>query len=668
MTSFGGELRQKRQKAGISQRELAARVGLDFSYISKVENDRLPPPAADTIVAISRALNSDPDDLLSLVGKIPTGVQKLVGSNRAALAFLREAQRVDPSEETWKTLALSLQEAKKTYRILLTDALSPQALDLLRAAPDASISLLEVPSAAELRTQLPGYDALIVRGNIPIGADLLEVATQLKIIGRAGVSLETIDLRAASLYGVLVMNTPDSTTTTTAEHTFALLLALCRHVPQAHIAMSSPQSTLNEDDSLVSWSPAAPADKSKPEDRSDFDSFMLGTQLRGKTLGIVGLGRIGKQVAQLAQAFGMTVLAVDPYANEAVAREHEVTLTDLDELLARADIVTLHAVLTPETQGLLNAERIARMKPGARLINTAHGELVDEVALVEALRSGYLAGAALDTFAQEPLPGTSPLRGLSNVVLTPHLGARTREARQDADIQIVQQVLSALRGTDFKNAVNMPVADARLFRQLRPYLLLAERLGNLQMQLAAQPITQVEIEVRGDDVADQSKLMTIAVLKGILDTITDKQVNYINALHLALERGIRVSESRGQAPSHYANQLSCRVVWHGGQRLVVGSLLGREAPRVVQIDDFPLDANLEGIILVLENVDVPGVISRVSGLLAINGINIAEWRLGRRAPGAQALSFVNLDSPASRAVLEGVRQLEGVLNVKLVYL
>lgn len=641
MASFGSTLRQLRQKAGMSQRELASRVSLDFSYISKVENDRLPPPAADTIIAIARALGVEPDNLLTLVGKLPTGIQKLVGTNRAAFAFLLEAQRLDLPEDTWRNLAHSLQETGRMHRILLTEALSSQALQRLRSATDASFDILDAPTEEELLARIADYDALIIRGGLPVTAAMLATTTRLKVIGCAGINLDAIDLTSASLHGILVMNTPDANTITSAEHAFALLLALCRHIPQANARITAGD-----------W----------PRDQ------FTGKQLHGKTLGLLGCGRTGKHVARLAQGFGLTVLAVDPYMNENVARDLQITLVSIDELLTRSDIISLHEAVTPETTGLINAAIIARMKPGVLLVNVVRGELIDETALIAALRSGQIGGAALDGSIQEPLPPDSPLRTLKNVVLTPRLAASTIEAQEDASIQAVQQVLDALRGADFKNAVNMPVADVRIFRQLRPYLLLAERLGNLQIQLAARPITQVEIEMRGDDIADQSNIVTIAVLKGILDAMTDTPVNYINALHLALERGIRVTESRGQTASNYANQISCRVSWKGGQRLVVGSLLGREAPRVVQINEFPLDANLEGIILVIENVDMPGVISRVSTLLAANSLNIAEWRLGRRAPGAQALSFVNLDTPASQAILEQVKNLEGVISVTQVYL
>jgi D-3-phosphoglycerate dehydrogenase len=453
--------------------------------------------------------------------------------------------------------------------------------------------------------------------------------------------LDNVDVDAASLAGVIVMNTPGANATATAEHTMALLLALCRHVPQADGSLRAGE-----------WA------------RSQF----AGIELYGKILGVVGLGRIGARVAQRAQAFGMTVIAFDPYISDDAARELKVTLVGFDDLLSEADFITLHAALTPETRGLISAERLASVKPGARIVNCARGRLIDEAALIEALRSGRVGGAALDVFSDEPLPADSPLRGLSNVVLTPHLAASTAEAQRDVGTQIVDQVLAALRGEDYRNAVNMPVADVAIIRELRPFLLLAEKLGSLQMQLSEGGINRVEVEFRGDIVAEHAKPLTIALLKGLLDPISDSPVNYISAPHIALQRGISVSEIRGLLNSQYANLISCRVFWEAGGRLVAGSLLGRELPRVVQIDTYRMDAQPEGIILMMESVDVPGVIGRVGTVLGKRGINIAEWRLGRVAAGEEALSFINLDSPAPSEVLDELAGLDGVTCVRQVML
>lgn len=527
------------------------------------------------------------------------------------------------------------------YRLLITDDLSPQALERLRVAEDASFDVLRRPSPEELRAIIPVYDALVIRSSVRVDADLLAAAPQLRVIGRAGMGLDNVDIDAASLRGVIVMNTPGANTIATAEHAMAMLLAVCRHVPQADASVRAGQ-----------WP------------RGQF----MGVQLYRKTLGIVGLGRVGAQVARRCQAFGMTVIAFDPYISDEVARELKVTLVELDELLERSDFISLHTALTSETRGLINSEAIARMKPGVRLVNCARGALVDEMALVDALCSRHIAGAALDVYADEPLPPDSPLRELPDVVLTPHIAASTLEAQRDVGTQIVDQVLAALRGEDFRNAVNMPVVDAGIFRMLSPYLTLAEKLGSLQMQLAEGRVKRVEVEFQGEEVADHVKPLTVALLKGLLDPITDTPVNYISAPHLAMQRGISVSETRGLPTPNYANLLSCRVLWEDGERLISGSLLGHEFPRVVQIDTFRIDAQPEGIVLIMESIDTPGVIGRVGTLLGAHDINIAEWRLGRVAPGGQALSFINLDLPAPAEVLAKLVQLENVTRVRQVRL
>jgi D-3-phosphoglycerate dehydrogenase len=525
------------------------------------------------------------------------------------------------------------------YKILITDELSAEALDLLKNAADIEMDIVRRPAVERLRQIIPDYDALIIRSSVQVDAALLENASRLKAIGRAGVGLDNVDIDAASLRGVIVMNTPGANTIATAEHTMAMMLALCRHVPQAHHSLRNGE-----------WA------------RSRF----LGVQLAGKTLGIVGLGRIGARVAQRAQAFGMTVIAFDPYISDEVARELKVTLADLDELLAKADFITLHAALTSSTQGLIDARAIGLMKPGVRLVNCARGALVDETALAQALLSGQIAGAALDVFADEPLPENSPLRTLDNVVLTPHLAASTVEAQRDVGTQIVDQVLAALRGEEYRNAVNMPIVDVGIFRELRPFLLLAEKLGSLQMQLCQGRITRVEVEFQGEDVAQHGRTLSVALLKGLLDPISDTPANYISAPHLARQRGITVSETRGLVTSPYANLISCRVFSDEGERVVAGSLLGRELPRVVQIDSFRMDARPEGHILMMESLDVPGVIGRVGTILGAHHINIAEWRLGRTAPGDLALSFINLDASAPPDLLTQLEQLDGVVCVRRV--
>lgn len=528
-----------------------------------------------------------------------------------------------------------------TYKILITDELSAQAITLLENAPDVTFDTVFRPSQDKLREIISDYDAVIIRSSVKIDKAVLANAAKLKVVGRGGVGVDNVDIGTASLQGIVVLNTPGANTIATAEHTIAMLLAMCRNIPQADHSLRDHQWT-----------------------RSKF----LGVQLFRKTLGIVGLGRIGGQVARRAQSFGMTVMAYDPFINDEVARELKVSLVELDDLFARSDFITLNAALTAETKHLINKNTIARMKPGVRLVNCARGVLIDEMALVEALQTGHVAGAALDVFGEEPLADNSPLRDFPNVVLTPHLAASTVEAQDDVGTQVADRVLAALRGEDFSSAVNMPVADASIFKELAPYLRLAEKLGNVQMQLAEGPVKRVEVEFQGDEVSDHVKPLTVALLKGMLDPVTDTPVNYISAPHLAMQRGISVTETKGLPDLNYANLLKCHVIWDGGERFISGSLLGNESPRVVQIDDFKLDAQLEGLILVMESQDVPGVVGQVATLLGKHEINIAEWRMGRAGPWEGSptsinISFINLDMMASPEVLQELGRLERVLKV-----
>lgn len=523
------------------------------------------------------------------------------------------------------------------YKILITDKLSDQGLARLAEAHDAEFDLVTGLSTAELARRINGYDGLIIRSSVQVTAEVLERADRLKVIGRAGVGLDNVDVNAASLRGVIVMNTPDANTIATVEHTLAMLLALCRNLPAAHQSLRGGQ-----------WA------------RNTF----LGVQLHRKTMGVIGLGRVGSRVALRCQAFGMRVLAYDPYIGDDVARDLKVTLVDLDELLAQSDFISLHTALTQDTREMINAAQIARMKDGVRLINCARGALIHEPALIEALRSGKIAGAALDVFAAEPLAPDSPLLQLDNVILTPHLAASTEEAQRDVSTKIVDQVLDALRGIEFRHAVNMPFVEPKVYQELQPYMLLAEKVGSLQTQLAEERITRVEVEFKGDAVKDHIKLLTVALLKGLLAPVLEERVNYINAPHLAQQRGITVSQTRGLNAPDYPNLISCRANWEGGERVIAATLFHHSEPRIVQIDQYRMDARPAGNILVVRSRDVPGVIGKVGTTLGDFGINIAAWRYGRTAPGGDALSFLSLDSEAGPEIVAKLESLDTVYEVK----
>ena len=530
------------------------------------------------------------------------------------------------------------------HRILITDDIGPAGLALLDAASDVQYEVVKLPNPEQLLELIGGYDAVITRSGTPLTADVFDAAQQLKVAGRAGVGMDNVNIDAATLHGVLVMNTPEANTLAATELTMTLMLALCRHLPLANASVKRGEWT-----------------------RSKF----LGTQLNDKTLGVIGLGRIGSRVATRCQAFGMKVIAYDPYIAEEVAeRLHVRLVTDLSELLETADIITAHTPLTPETQGMIGAGEIARMKDRVRLINCARGGIYDETALLNALKAGKVAGAAIDVYSEEPPKSDvlTQLLALDNVVATPHIGANTVEAQRDVAVQIVQQVIDALRGINFRNVVNLPFAEGIDYRSLAPYMTLAEKLGSLQMQLIHGRIERVEVEFRGEEVENHVKPLMVALLKGMLYPILSDAVNYVNAPRLAEERGISVTQTRHPAAEDYSNVILCRVHSTKETRLVGGALFLHTQSRIVLLDDFRIDALPTGPALILSNRDVPGVIGKVGTILGQHNINIAEWQMGRSGPGGRAVSYINIDTPAPDAVLRELRQLPSITDVQQVKL
>ncbi len=526
------------------------------------------------------------------------------------------------------------------FKILVTDELSPQGMELLAAAEDVTVDVKKGLSEAELAEVIPPYHGLIIRSSVTVTANVIDRAENLRAIGRAGVGVDNVDLEAASLHGIVVMNTPGANSMATAEHTIALLLAMCRNIPQAYKSMLE-----------LKWT------------RKKF----TGVQLYRKTIGIIGLGRIGSRVALRCRGFGMEVLAYDPYIGADVARELKVKLVSLDELFAQSDFITLHTALTPETKHLINAETIAQMKDGVRIVNCARGALINEDDLAAALTSGKVAGAAVDVYSAEPLPADSPLRGLDNLVFTPHIAASTVEAQRDVGTQVVSQVLQVLRGEDIRNAVNMPLTDPKIVQSMRPYLKLAETIGSLQAQLAGGRLRRIEVEFKGT-LNRQVKLLTVALLKGVLSPTLDELVNYINAPILANRRGIKISQTTGMDARNYPNLITCRVYWDGGCRLISATLFSPNEPRVVQVDNYRMDVRPEGQILVVESQDVPGFLGRTGTILGSAGINIAAMRFGRTEPGGRALTFIKVDSPVPEDVINELMAFEPVYEVGQVML
>ncbi len=524
------------------------------------------------------------------------------------------------------------------FKVLIPDDLSAAGLEVLSADPAVSVHVVKKMPRAALLEEIGEYDALIVRSETKVDAEVIERGKRLRVIGRAGIGVDTIDVEAATRRGIIVMNTPQANTIATCEHTIAMMLALARNIPQADASLRRGEWT-----------------------RSKF----LGVQLHGHVLGVIGFGRIGTQVARRAQALGMEVLAYDPFISEEAARANKVALVSLDELLAQSDFVTLHSSLTPGSRGLLDAAAIAKMKPGARVINVARGALVDMQALYEALASGKLAGAALDVFEEEPPDVSHPIFSLPNVVVTPHLGASTIEAQRDVSIQIAEQVLDALHDREVRNAVNFPPIDPAVAPVLRPYLRLAEKMGRLQAGLMEGRLQKVEVEYLGPDVSAHVKPLTVALLRGLLAPMLGaERVNYVNAPIIANERGITVTQAVNLISSDYTNLVSCRITTDQETRLIAGTLFDGSEPHIVQIDKFRIDAVPEGLVLVISSRDVPGVIGRVGTILGASYVNIAEYRLGRTKPGEFALSFVNLDNPVPDYAIHALRELPEVVWVK----
>ncbi|HLF90020.1 MAG TPA: phosphoglycerate dehydrogenase [Anaerolineales bacterium] len=533
-----------------------------------------------------------------------------------------------------------------SFHILISDHLHPAGWNVLRASPEI-VTSGPFTSRAQILSALPQADALIIRSSTFVDQELLDAAPRLKVIARAGARLDNVDLDAATRRGILVLNAPDANLFAVAEHTFALLLALARHIPQGHNAVHAGR-----------WP------------RHD----MLGFQLHGKILGILGFGRLGREIATRAQAFGMTVLAYDPYADLSFARERGVEITGFPELLARADVLVLATIPKLQDPPLLNAEAFKGIKPGAYLLNAAEAGLVDERALLEALDGGTLAGAALDVFDQEPPPAGDRLSTHPRVIATPHLNQNTVESQAITSIQIVHDVLDALRGRDYRNVVNLPFNDRAPYTAVKPSLHLAGCLGKLLGQTAGGWITRVEVELLGEGLRDLVRPVTAVLLSGMIRPKNGTPANWVNAPVLAHEQGIVTAQAKHLLDlPDYPNALVCRVIWVGdaaspGERTVAGVLFANGEARVVHYGGFSIDALPDGYILILENDDVPGVIGKVGTRLGRAGINIANWRYGREMRGGRALSFISLDSRAPKELLRELEREPEILRAQLVRL
>lgn len=527
------------------------------------------------------------------------------------------------------------------FRVLVSDKLGEDGLDVLEKADDITVDVNTGLSEDELCDIIGDYDALIVRSGTQVTARVMEHGSHLKVVGRAGVGIDNVAVDEATRRGILVMNTPEANTTATAEHAMALLMTTARNVVAAHNSLAAGR-----------W------------ERSSF----TGTELSGKTLGVVGFGRVGRAVAARAHAFGMSILAYDPFVSERVAKTARVELVDLEELLATSDFVTLHTSLTDDTRNIINRDRLALMKPTAIIINAARGGLVDPEAVAEALDGGRLQAAALDVFATEPPGPDHPLVNHPKVVHTPHLGASTTEAQRSVAIEIAEQVIDALRGTRITNCVNLAFAPGLDYERVNSFITLASKMGRLQAAMADRPIESVELELYTDDAEDLMRPVAAGLLKGLLDSVMPGTVNFINAPMLARDRGLKISRSVGLGTADHLNQITCRVRWDGGLRTVSGAIFGDDRGRIVQISSYHLEAEPNGTVLLLLNADVPGVVGAVGNVFGEYGINIGEWRLGRNVDKHEALSFINLDTTPEPGIVDSLRAIDAVRKAILLEL
>jgi D-3-phosphoglycerate dehydrogenase len=527
-------------------------------------------------------------------------------------------------------------------KIFVADDVSDSGLEPLRAASfmiERRIGL----GGDELRAAVADCQGLIVRSATKVTAELMDAARNLRVIGRAGVGVDNIDVPAATARGIVVMNAPDGNTITTAEHTIALLVALARSVPQANSSLKSGK-----------W------------ERKNF----VGTELQGKTLGIIGLGRIGKIVANRAGALGMKIVGYDPFVASEQMRDLEIETASLDEVLSRADFLTIHTPLTPETRGLIDASALAKMKPGARVINCARGGLIDECALYEAITSGKIAGAALDVFEQEPPPSDHPLLSLNEVIATPHLGASTTEAQEGVAFTVAEQMRDYLLHGTLRGAVNVPALGTKELALLQPYLLLAESLGRFQAQLADSAVREVRLEFAGELVDVDAAPVTRAFLAGLLRDVSAR-VNLVNAFLIAEERGISVTTAYVRG-SNAVSAIRTSVRSNDGEQTASGSVFttteGYREGRITRINGFRIEAIPRGNMLVMHNRDVPGVIGRVGTILGEAGINISAFHLGRRERGGEAMAVIEVDAPLDAETLGTIQTFAPVISANQIEL
>jgi D-3-phosphoglycerate dehydrogenase len=523
-------------------------------------------------------------------------------------------------------------------KVLVSDSIDQAGIDILSQV--AQVDVKTGLPVEELVKIIPEYDALMLRSGTRVTKEIIEAGTQLKIIGRAGVGVDNIDVPTATRKGIVVVNSPEGNTIAAAEHALAMMLTLSRHIPGAN--------------------------QSVKEKRWERNRFM-GAEVYKKTLGVIGLGKIGSHVATVGRAMGMKLLAYDPFISKERADQLGCTLVDLDLLFAESDYITLHIPKTPETTHLINAQSLAKMKPTVRIINCSRGGIIDEAALVEALEAGRIAGAALDVFEQEPL-GESKLRELDNAILTPHLGASTAEAQVNVAIDVAEQIRDVLLGLPARSAVNIPGLTPDAMEKLRPYLQLAETLGTLVGQLAGGRIERLTVRLQGELASVNSQPIVVAAIKGLLSQALRERVNYVNAAIEAKERGIRVIETRDAAIRDYSGSLHLEAIGSRGDHSVTGALLGTGEIRITDLDEFPINVPPSNYMLFTLHRDMPGIIGKIGSLLGSFNVNIASMQVGRKIVRGDAVMALSLDDPLPEGLLAEITKVSGIRDAYTVKL
>lgn len=525
-------------------------------------------------------------------------------------------------------------------KVLVSDPLSDVGIDILRKEPEIDVDVNTGLTPEALKEIIGAYDGLAIRSATRVSPDILDAAHKLKVIGRAGIGLDNVDIPEASKRGIVVMNTPEGNTITTAEHTMALIMALSRKIPQGTASLK----------------------------RGEWEKKQLkGRELFNKTLGLIGVGHIGRIVADRAKGMKMKVIAYDPYIKPDTVEKLDLEPVSLDALLDRADYITIHTPKTEETTGMFNRETIHRMKPGAMLINCARGGIVDEDALYEALKSEHLGGAALDVFATEP-PGKTPLMELPNFICTPHLGASTREAQDNVAKDVAEQIIAYLLHGTVKNAVNVPSISAELMTVLRPYATLLERMGSFQAQIAESAIVEARIHYSGNVTDYDVTPLTTAMLKGLLTPILQYDVNYVNAPFIAADRGIKVVESKSRTSENFASLVKLTVKTLEEEHIVSGTIFGRDLPRILRINNFYLEAIPEGHSLLIHNENTPGVIGRIASTLGTNGINISRMQVGEEKEKRQNVIFLTTNVSVDDDIIGELAKQEHIFSAKRIEL